>query len=68
MAKLSTVQGWGFSCIGYEVAADGVTVTSIYCKTCRDFFTTANDNSTFKNKAGIVKQQADTFVKGNTTV
>ena len=37
MVKLRTVQGWGFSCLEYEVNDEGE-VNKIICKICREFY------------------------------
>ena len=37
MVKRTTVENWGFSCLGMEID-DSDEVIKIFCKTCREFF------------------------------
>ena len=42
MVKLRTVQGWGFSCLEYEVNDEGE-VNKIICKIRREFYSTEQE-------------------------
>ena len=41
MVKQTTVENWGFSCLGMEID-NAVEVVKIFCKTCREFFCQEN--------------------------
>ena len=49
MVELRTVQGWGFSCLEYEVNDEGE-VNKIICKICREFHSTKQEQKKVANK------------------
>ena len=64
MVKLRTVQGWGFSCLEYEVNDEGE-VNKIICKICREFYSTEQEQKKLANKyKGSEKflEQANAYV------
>ena len=70
MAKLRTVQGWGFSCLEYEVNDEGE-VNKIICKICREFYSTEQEQKKLANKyKGSEKflQQANAYINGSSVV
>ena len=38
MVKKETVERWGIDCIKFVLEDDGVTVKTVYCSVCRDFY------------------------------
>ena len=70
MVKLRIVQGWGFSCLEYEVNDEGV-VNKIIYKICREFYSTEQEQKKLVNKyKGSEKflQQANAYVNGSSVV
>ena len=70
MVKLRTVQGWGFSCLEYEVNDEGE-VNKIICKICREFYSTEQEQKKLANKyKGSEKflEQANAYVNGSSVV
>ena len=70
MVKLRTVQGWGFSCLEYEVNDEGE-VNKIICKICREFYSTEQEQKKLANKYKVSEkflQQANAYVNGSSVV
>ena len=70
MVKLRTVQGWGFSCLEYEVNDEGE-VNKIICKICREFYSTEQEQKKLANKyKGSEKflEQANAYVNDSSVV
>ena len=70
MVELRTVQGWGFSCLEYEVNDEGE-VNKIICKICHEFHSTKQEQKKVANKyKGSEKflQQANVYVNGSSVV
>ena len=70
MVKLRTVQGWGFSCLEYEVNDEGE-VNKIICKICREFYSTEQEQKKLANKyKGSEKflQQVNAYINGSSLV
>ena len=70
MVELRTVQGWGFSCLEYEVNDEGE-VNKIICKICREFYSTEQEQKKLANKyKGSEKflQQANAYVNDSSVV
>lgn len=66
MVKKKTVDGWGIDCIECKLADDGLTVTEIVCKVCRDFYSSHRKNeSTIR---GFLSQFADNLVRGTSVI
>ena len=67
MVELRTVQGWGFSCLEYEVNDEGE-VNKIICKICSKFYSTEQEQKKLANKyKGSEKflQQANAYINGS---
>ena len=70
MVELRTVQGWGFSCLEYEVNDEGE-VNKIICKICREFYSTEQEQKKLANKYKVSEkflQQANAYVNGSSVV
>ena len=70
MVELRTVQGWGFSCLKYEVNDEGE-VNNTICKICRKFYSTEQEQKKLANRyKGLQKflQQANAYVNGSSVV
>ena len=68
--RLTTVCGWNFRCLGYEVDDDGI-VTEIYCKTCQTFFMGEDGNIRHNNltaSSGSAKEMNDKYIKGTNMI
>ena len=58
-ASKKTVDRWGYNNLGYEVDEDG-DVTLIYCKTCRDYYSSpAGTSSSAGSSTEFMKAQRD---------
>ena len=67
MPSKKKVESWGFNNLGYECSEDGE-VTLIYCKTCRDFYSSGNSNDGPGSSAAFIKAQVDKYVVGTNVV
>ena len=68
--RLTTVCGWNFRCLGYEVDDDGI-LTEIYCKTCRTFFMGEDGNIRHNNltlSSGSAKEKNNKYIKGTNVI
>ena len=66
MVKRKTVEGWGFSCLGYEIDKSGK-VMKIFCKTCREFYSLEKEQNELAAKCkGSEKflEQSNAYVDG----
>ena len=59
MVKMKTVLPWNFSCLEYEANNTGE-VTKIFCKVCREFFSTKKKSTDLK---GRVQGQLDKYIE-----
>ena len=70
MVKLRTVQGWGYSCLEYEVNDEGE-ISNIICKICHKFYFTKQELKKLANKykrSEKFLQQANAYVNGSSVV
>ena len=66
MVKQKTVEGWGFSSLGYETDESGE-VTKIFCKTCQEFYSVDEGQNELAAKCkGSAKflHQSNAYVNG----
>ena len=66
MVKLRTVQGWGFSCLEYEVN-DESEANKIICKICSTEQGQKNLTNKYKGSEKFL-QQANAYVNGSIVV
>ena len=53
MPMKKTVDGWNFSCVGYELDCEG-NVTMIWCKICREFYEEMKNKATGSSGVGQI--------------
>ena len=66
MVKLKTVEGWGFTCLGYGTNEYGE-VTKMFCKTCREFTPLTMNKTKLSAKfkgSGKFLEQSNAYVNG----
>ena len=70
MVKKKTVEGWGFSCLGYEIDKSGE-VMKIFCKPCREFYSLEKEQNELAAKCkGSEKflEQSNAYVNGTCVI
>ena len=69
MVRKKTVENWGFQCLGYELDSEGE-VSLIFCKTCREFYSSENEqrNLNAKHKSKKFADQNNVYIKGTSVV
>ena len=53
MPTKKTLDGWNFSCVGYEVDCEG-SVTIIWCKICREFDEEMKNETSGSSGVGLI--------------
>ena len=70
MVKRTTVENWGFSCLGMEIDDSGK-VVKIFCKTCREFFSQEKEKNAMLSKVKESKKfinQSNACIDGTAVV
>ena len=70
MVKRTTVENWGFTCLGMEIDDSGK-VVKIFCKTCREFFSQEKEKNAKLSKVKESKKfidQSNTYIDGTAVV
>ena len=70
MVKRTTVENWGFSCLGMEIDDSGE-VVKIFCKTCRGFFSQEKEKNAMPSKVKGSKKfidQSNAYIDGTAVV
>ena len=70
MVKQKTVEGWFFSCVGYEIDESGE-VMKIFCKTCWEFYSLEKEQNELAAKyKGSEKflEQSNAYVNGTRVI
>ena len=70
MVKRTTVENWGFSCLGMEIDDSGE-VVRIFCKTCREFFSQEKEKNAMLSKVKGSKKfinQSNAYIDGTAVV
>ena len=69
MVGKKTVENWGFQGLGYELDGEGE-VSLIFCKTCREFYSSENEqrNLNAKHKSKKLADQNNVYIKGTSVI
>lgn len=70
MVQRKTVESWGFSSLGFEINEFGE-VVKIFCKTCREFYSSEKEKNTMLSKvSGSSKfiDQSNAYIDGTTVI